>query len=288
MKRFDIPFATDDAHAFLPWVLGVMACLTALLLCLGITLGGWITDRHHSYTASFTVNIPAGIDDPHTVTKIEDALRAVPGITGISEISQSNLRDMLKPWLGGADVTANLPLPVVLTVAVNNAIAINYSELQTKLTQITPGIDIDAHERWIANFIHFSTALQWTLSILAALIVGSLALMIAFTSRAALKLHAKTVQLLHSIGAEDRYIVRQFQREGILLTLRGTAPGCFAAGLVYWLGGRYVTSLQSSILPAFAMTDRHLELLLLLPLACTIVAWTAARLSVTRQLQHVL
>ena len=44
-----------------------------------------------------------------------------------------------------------------------------------------------------------------------------------YVSRAALKLHSRTVSLLHSIGAEDHYITWQFQQEAFLLVLKGTA-----------------------------------------------------------------
>src|SRR6185295_7663534 len=150
------------------------------------------------------------------------------------------------------------------------------------------GVEVDAHERWIASFSDFSAAMQLLIAMLAAIIVGGMSLMIAFTSRASLKLHAKTVHLLHSIGAEDEYITRQFQHEALLLTLRGAVPGCIAAGFAYWIAGSYMASLPSSMLPSLAITVPHLGLLVLMPVLCGLVAWMAARLSVIKQLQRVL
>jgi cell division transport system permease protein len=289
MKNSDIPFATDDAHAFMPWVIGVMACLATLLLCLGLTVGSWIIDRHQAYASNFTVNIPStGEDAAPQIAKIQTILRPVAGVTRVEQVSDTHLRAMLKPWLGNGDTAALLPLPVVLDVAIANNAAIDYKDLQVKISAVAPGAEIDAHEVWIANFRSFSFAIQWVLTALAGLIVGALALMIAFTSRASLKLHAKTVQLLHSIGAEDGYIMRQFQREASRLTFYGTVPGCLAAGLAYALCGFYVARLESSILPSIAMTRLHVALLLLMPLVCGAVAWVAARLSVLKQLQKAL
>ncbi len=287
--RSDIPFSADDAHALLPWIIGVMACMATLLLCLGLTAGGWITDRHDSYTTRFTVTIPAGVDDLQVkLGKIEDALKKFPGVTGVAQVSESHLRGMLKPWLGNSDTMDGLPLPTVLDVTADGAAPIDYKTLQSKLAGIAAGTEVDAHERWVASFASFSAVTQYTIAVLAAFIVGALALMIAFTSRTALRLHARTVQLLHSIGAEDGYIARQFQREAFLLTLRGTAPGCFMAGLIYWAVGAYLDSLQAAMLPPLSVTGSHVLLLLLMPLACAGVAWLAARLSVLRQLQQAL
>jgi len=284
MTHSDIPFATDDAHAFLPWVIGIMACIATLLLCLGITVGSWIVDRHQSYTGSFTVNIPAsaGADSD----KIRDALQKTPGVTGVSPLPEAKLREMLTPWLGAGAASADLPLPIVMDVSVNDKTPMDYKDLQTRLTAIAPGTEVDAHERWIANFIAFSNGLQWLMACLAVLLIGGLALMIAFTSRASLKLHAKTVQLLHSIGAEDGYISQQFQREALLVTLRGALPGCIAAGLVYWGGGYFIASLKASMLPSLAMGVSHVMLLALMPLACGLVASVTARFSVLQLLQH--
>lgn len=287
MAHSDIPFAKDDAHTFLPWIICVMTCMAALLLCLGLTAGNWITDRNDAYTNRFTVNIPATEDASLAkAEKIKNVLQRFPGVTRVDPVSESHLRDLLRPWLGDSNAVAGLPLPTVFEVTADKTKPVDYQALQTTLDAIAAGTEIDAHERWVVTFARFSTNTQYAISILAALIIGALGLMIAFTSRTAFRLHGRTIQLLHSIGAEDGYIARQFQREAFLLTLRGTAPGCLIAGITYWLTGWYLASLRASMLPSLAMHGSHVMLLLLMPLICGGVAWTAARFSVIRQLQR--
>jgi cell division transport system permease protein len=288
MKKSDIPFNSDDAHAFLPWVIGIMVSMATLLLCLQLTVGSWIIDRSDSYANSFTVNVPATEDADNKTDKIRAALEKLPGVVSVTQVSDASLREMLGPWLGNGDSVAQLPLPAVLDVTLKKNAHIDFTDVESKLGDIVAGTEIDAHERWIAAFANFSATVQWLITSLALLIIGGLALMIASTSRAALKLHARTVQLLHSIGAEDGYITRQFQREAFLMTLRGTVPGCILAGAAYWAVGRYSASLETSMLPSLGMSWSHLLLLLTMPLACGIVAWVAARISVLKQLQRVL
>lgn len=287
MNKNDIPFSADDSHAFLPWVIGIMVGLAGLLLCLGLTVDGWIVDRHQSYEKRFTVNIPASVEDLDKKMKvITEVLQGTKGVNTVSQVSKDKLQDMLKPWVGRNSSLDNLPLPTVLDVTMDNATAVNLTELQTKLAIVASGVEIDSHEQWIANFSDFSATIGYLVIILATLIISSLSLTIAFTSRAALKLHARTIGLLHSIGAEDGYIARQFQRDACRLTLYGTVPGCIAAGLIYWATGFYMQSLGSSMLPSLAMNFSHLVLLLTLPLACAAIAWLTARFSVLQQLQH--
>lgn len=289
MVKFDIPFAKDDAHAFLPWVIGIMVCMATLLLCLGVTLGSWVIDRNDTYSNSFTINIPANTDDlPAKVARVKEAVLKVPGVTKVSVLSDHKLEELLKPWLGTSEFSGDLPLPAVIDVTADGKTEIQYKDVQDKLVTIAAGTEVDAHERWVDSFSHFSRAMQALITGLATLIMGGLALMIAFTSRASLKLHSRTVHLLHSIGAEDRYITRQFQHEAFWLTLRGTLPGCLIAGIGYWLSGMYIASLEATILPALTITGHHVLLLLMMPLLCGGVAWMSARFSVLKQLRHVL
>lgn len=289
LARTDIHFSADDAHAFLPWVVGIMACIATLMLCFGITVGGWIIDRGGSYANNFTVNIPSLIEElPQRTVRAMEVLEKTPGVLKVRQESEESMRELLKPWLGSHAAVDALPLPIVIEVTVADDAKIDTAALQKTLSQIAPGTELDTHEQWIANFMQFSSAVRSTMTLLASLVVFGLGLMVAFMCRASLKLHARTVGLLHSIGAEDAYITRQFQYEACLITLRGTLPGCMAAGVAYWVTGVYIASLQSTLLPAFAMKWPHAALLLIMPPACAAVAWLAARISVMKQLQKVL
>lgn len=289
LSRTDIHFSGDDAHAFLPWVVGIMACIATLMLCFGITVGGWIIDRGDSYANNFTVNIPTLIESlPEKTIKIMQTLEDTPGVIAVKQESEEELRELLEPWLGSPQAANALPLPIVIEVNVNEEAQINIDKLRKDIDAIAKGTEIDTHEQWIASFMQFSSAVRSTMSLLATLVIFGLGLMIAFMCRASLKLHSRTVNLLHSIGAQDSYITRQFQLEACMVTLLGTFPGCLLAGLAYWLTGAYMSSLESSLLPAFTMHWAHVALLLLMPLACATVAWIAARISVYKQLQRVL
>jgi len=289
-RKTDIYFAADDAHRFLPWLIGIMVFLACLLLCLGVSVGGWVIERGDTYANSFTVNIPAHTENIDEVTQATGkALKDIKGVASIRHVTTDELQEMLEPWLGTDSTTAaELPLPTVLEVNLRDdpRPELNYDRIQKQLQNIAPGIEVDAHEVWVAAFSNFSSAMQSLTIILAILIIGGMSIMISFTSRAALKLHSRTVQLLHSIGAEDRYVSRQFQLEALRLVLPGAVAGCVVAGIAYFLAGIYIDSLDTSIMPSLNITNGHYILLLLMPVACTLVAWFVARYSVIRQLER--
>lgn len=287
-RRTDIPFAADETQRFLPWLSGIMVGLAVFLLCIGLSLNHWAAGKHVSYSGSFTVNIPASGNNAERVVKITDMLRKNESVKTVSQISKKSLQDMLKPWMGDGPID-DLPIPTVLDVTLSDAAKkIDYAALEKSFSDIAPGTEIDAHERWVNSFAEFSSTLRRLTTGLAILVIAALGMTIAFTSRASLKLHNQAVHLLHSIGAEEGYIVRQFQQEAARILLPGAIAGCVISGLLYWAVSRYVASLQISLLPPMAITASHIWLLVLMPPLCIAAAWLVARVSISVQLRRIL
>jgi len=286
LRQPDIPFNTDDAHRFMPWLVAIMVGLAALLLSLGLSVNTWVIGRHGDYNGTFTVNIPADDNQAERVSKVRAALDKTPGVASVNEIDADKLKAMLAPWLGNSPMD-DLPLPTMLEITLEkSSTRMNYAGLQKGLSTLAPGIEVDAHERWASAFSQFSAAIRLVTAVLALLIIGGMGATVAFASRAALKLHSKTVHLLHTIGAEDDYIMRQFQQEAVRVAFPGAAAGCAAAAVFYYAMSRYVASLSLSIVPLFTMTSLHWLLFLLLPIVCAAAAWAVARISISMQLQR--
>ncbi len=290
--RVDIAFSSDDSHRFLPWLIGMMVALAALLLCFVVTINGWVIERHGDYTNNITVNIPV-IDSEHVpsdeaINKIIDTLQKSQGVAMVTRVEPEKLQKMLVPWLGETMASAELPLPIVLDVTLKNGVTVDVHKLQDALAQLIANTEVDTHEAWVTAFISFSTAIRTVITMFAVLIVVSIGLMIAFTSRASLRLHSKAVHLLHSVGAEDNYIARQFQQEACSLTMRGAGAGCIIAAIGFWGMGQYMQSLGNSSIPSLAMSQTHFILLIIVALSCGLVAWATARISVMKQLRQML
>lgn len=280
----DIAFASDDAHRFLPWLVAIMAALAALFLCMALSVSGWAQGRGAVTGGNvFTVSLPAEAKDK--AQEVRALLNAVPGVDGIVELGERKLAEMLAPWLGDLQTAANLPLPVVFDVTASSA-SVDFVALERALHSLVPHAEIDTQARWAAAFSSFSSAVRTAVSTLAFVVIIGMGLMVALASRASLKLHGRSVQLLHSIGAEDGYIARQFQREATMLALPGAAGGAAAAALLYWAAGLYVAALPASSLPSLTMGGNHLLLLIVMPFACAGLAWLVARISIMRQLRR--
>ncbi|MEZ5691753.1 MAG: FtsX-like permease family protein [Rickettsiales bacterium] len=289
--RTDIAFSSDDSHRFLPWLIGIMVCLACLLLCFVISINSWINNQHNDYSNSLTVNIPVKVGETipqEKIDEIAELLKKNPAINKVKRIEKDELQKMLVPWLGENMAQSELPLPIVLDVELYKNTDIDTEELQKNIDDIVEESEIDTKENWVKAFINFSSTIRLIMIIFASLIIVSIGLMISFTSRASLHLHNKAVRLLHSTGAEDKYITKQFQYEAFLLTMRGTIAGCFIIALVFWAIDYYITSLNNPAIPSLDMGTTHIKIIILFAISCGVVSLMSARISVMKQLKKML
>lgn len=267
-----------------------MSFLAALLLCVGLTVNQWVVARNQNVSAGFSVNIPSHLPDMNNVVRnIQTTLLKKPGIIDARLINEEELKILLKPWLGTNDSIEGLPLPIILNVKFRDeslASKMDYAALSSELNSLAPGVQIDAHEHWVNAFSQFTYNTHRFISLIAGIILMTMVAVIAFATRASLHMHQKIVNLLHAIGAEDNYIVRQFQQQSVALVLPGTMIGCSVAALIYWLLGLYLDSLSLAVMPSFTLSARHFQLLILMPFGAALAAWIVSAISARQYLKN--
>ena len=125
------------------------------------------------------------------------------------------------------------------------------------------------------------------LVILALIAIGTAA-SVAFATRAGLAAHREIVQLLHLMGAQDRFIARAFERHYFLAALAASAVGSlFAAATFIAASELDQFGLPAvSFLPPLALSLGELCWLLLVPATAAGIAWGTARLSVISALHQ--
>jgi cell division transport system permease protein len=284
----DFTFAKDDAHQFLPWHIGIMVALATLLLCLVLSLGQWVGSHQGDYADSVSVILPGTLDKLDDKTaQVKGLLAREKGVSAVEGVSESALRTMLTPWIGDGEALSDMQLPVVLDVKINPA-TFDADTLKAHLAEVSATIELDAHNDWAAVFASFVRILQGLAVFLALTVLGAMALMIVFSARASLHLHERTVNLLHGMGAEDRYIARQFQQEHFKIGLRAALIGVGIAVIAYLLLGLCVSAIDTPIIPQFVLAMPHYILIAIMPFACAFIALAATRYSVMSQLERVL
>ncbi|MGB1540470.1 MAG: cell division protein FtsX, partial [Rickettsiales bacterium] len=251
----DIPFAKDDANRFLPWIVAFMICLTGLMLAASLSLSDALERWNGAYLNSFTVQIPVhGDTPPIPAAEVVKMLEENSWVEEAREITPNEMRSLIEPWLGEGRELEHLPLPLLIEVRIRENYAVDTDALEKRLRTLAPGAEIDDYELWMTKFGEFSQVVQWIAFTLAACIIITTLGIVVLAAKTALRLHLQTVELLYTIGAQDHYIVQQFQRNAMWLVLKGALLGTLMASGLFWVLYRVTAAFESPLLPPMDFT----------------------------------
>ncbi len=287
----DIPFERDDAHRLLPTMIACLVGFAALLLAVAVCLTSALSSQSRDVAGVLQVEVPRNkADDKGAMETILAELKRTSGVEEVVVLGTAQMEALLKPWLGNNFSLADLPIPVILDVktGVNgNKSAVNMNALRSVMSKIDSGIRVEDRGPWVAHMVKAANLLQGLVMLVALLLIACVVGMIVLVAKTNLRLHFKTVSLLHMFGATDDYILRQFQRNGAWLAGRGAFVGVMFAALIFSTTVILSVQWHSPVLPVVKLTALHGAIFLLLPILTALVALVATRLTVQSMLQNI-
>ena len=88
-----------------------------------------------------------------------------------------------------------------------------------------PGASFDDHLAWLSGLMTMAHSLQ-ILSILVVILVGGVAILtVSFTTHSGMEIHRDVIDVLHMMGAQDKFIATKFVRYQAGLAIRGALWG---------------------------------------------------------------
>jgi cell division transport system permease protein len=271
-------------------VIAVMAFLAALALG-GVLIAERMAESWQAGLAGrLTVQIlPQGDAAPaQEVDAAVRILRDTPGIVYAAALSDADNLALVEPWLGRDAVIAVLPFPRLIDVQLAPGATPDLGRLQTRLKAAAPHALLDDHGRWIGRLKNTANSVVLAaLAILALIAIGTAAT-VAFATRAGLAAHHEIVQLLHLMGAQDRFIARAFEWHYFLAALIAAACGAAFATLVFVAAGSLdqVGLSSVSFLPPLGLPLQELSWFASIPAGAAAIAWATARISVIAALHE--
>jgi len=284
----DIPFARDDAHRLLPVMIACLTAFAALLLSVSLSINSTLDAQSRDAIGMLQVEVPRGKAEA-SLTSITNEIKRTPGVTEVAVLTNAQMEDLLKPWLGENFALADLPVPVLLdvrTVVEKGKTKVDVGALKRALAKIDNGIRVEDRGPWVAHVAKASALLQALVVVVALTLLACIIGMIVLVSKTNLRLHFKAVSLLHMFGATDEYILRQFQWNSAWLAGRGAAAGVIAAGIVFFTGVILSLRWESAVLPQIHFTFAHGVMFVLLPILTAMISLVATRLTVQSMLEH--
>lgn len=215
-------------------IMGYLACLTVgAVSVVADAAAAWQSDIAREVTIQ--IRPRDGVDLAAATERAVEIARAMPGVGTVHALTAEETRGLVEPWLGTGIDLESLPVPRLVSVEIVDAERADLARLATDLTAAVPGASVDDHTAWAARLAGLATtAVLGGLAILA-LVLAAMALSVVFATRAAIASNRQVIEVLHFVGAEDRFIAAEFGRHFLVVGLRGALAGAVAAATTFGL-----------------------------------------------------
>jgi len=265
-----------------PWVIAIMTFSIMVIAAAGLALANTAGVLTRAIEARYSVEIPGG---GARLDALLGAVESAPGVTGAEAVPQSEMRRTLERWLGPAAQSNDLPVPALVSFDVEQGT--DLGAIQRRVQALAPGARVRAHSEAVGPLLKSLRVLQWVAFGLVLLLSAAAAAAVVLAARGALDTHRFTIEVMHGIGATDLQVTHLFQRKIAIDAFVGSLAGAAAAALVLLLlsaGASFAGELTGGA--TLSRTD--LLILLLLPLALTVLATWVARTAVLAALRQAL
>lgn len=289
MAASDLDLDSDAAGRFLPWVVAVMVFLATMALVGTLAIEQATSHWRNSAEGRLTVQV-AAIEGEPMAPRIERTLalvRATPGVAAAAALDRAAVEALLAPWLGAENLTADLPLPNLIDVRLAAGAEFDVVALNARLAAV-PGARADDPRPWLDRVARLAAFLRGLGFAVVGLIAAATVAMVVFATRAGLAAHRDAVEVLHTIGASDNYIARQFQAHVFGLATVGALPGVAAALAVLYAIGAGALRLEAALAPTVAFGVAEWAAIAALPAATVALAMLTAHLTVLGHLRRMM
>jgi cell division transport system permease protein len=282
-----VPRASIAGRALVA-VVAIMTFLASITTGTVLLVSASAAEWQSEVASEITIQVRpvAGRDIERDAAAVTEAMRAQPGIVEVRPFTKDQSAKLLEPWLGSGLVLDDLPVPRVIVARVQPGTPLDLAALRTRVTQAAPTASVDDHRAWIERMRSMSGATVFAgIGILALVIIATI-ISVSFATRGAMAANRPIVEVLHFVGAGDRYIANRFLRHFLRLGLQGGVIGGgiamlgfgFSESIASWFSGTPVGDQFAALLGTFSLRPSgYLALAAQAVLIAAITAWASRR-----------
>ncbi|MCS6762600.1 MAG: ABC transporter permease [Candidatus Devosia symbiotica] len=222
----------------------LLLMITIMCFLSAVTLGGVVLMQKSAIAWSSDVGREVTIQiRPIEGEMMESNLRtavslaqATPGIAAARALTLQESKKLLEPWLGvGLDITA-IEIPRLVVVQLADPADADIAGLESNLAAIK-GASLNTHAAWRQQLNTMAGTIMLSGLLVLLLIGAATVLAIIFATRGAMATNREIVDVLHYIGASNKFIAGEFQERFLSIGLQGGLLGATAALLFFVLIG---------------------------------------------------
>ncbi|MGA7544847.1 MAG: ABC transporter permease [Methyloceanibacter sp.] len=213
-------------------IMSFLACLTAgAVYMVNQSAKAWVNDITSEITIELDPLNTADIEKK--VTLVSLFLAKQKGITHVRPLTAEDSAKLLEPWLGHSEALSALPIPRLIAVEIDRSNPPDIPLIQEALTQNFEGVTLDDHRRWQAEIRTLTrSAALGGLAVLALVAAATVAVIVSAT-RSAMASNREVIEVLHFVGANERFISQEFERHFLGLGVRAALVGAVAAAIAF-------------------------------------------------------
>jgi len=209
-------------------IMTFLACLTAgAALLVADASRVWRSDVLRDATIQVKASPAEDID--LLVAKAESIASKAKGVESVHAYSKAESERLLEPWLGDGLDLSLLPIPRLIIVRLKDQRPEDLAALRSALALGVPEASLDDHRIWAVRLGTMANAVVVVAAALFALMILAMGTAIGFATRGAMAGNREIVEVLHLVGASDKFIAGEFERHFRRLGLRGSLIGGLAA-----------------------------------------------------------
>src|SRR5262245_20442260 len=196
-----------------------LACLTAgAVYMMNQSASAWLRDIASEVTVQVEAKERSSIDK--LVADVSGYLSRQPGIASVPALSIADAAQLLEPWLGQTDALASLPVPRLIAIELDRHTPPDLNVVRTELGKQFKGVTLDDHRRWQQQIRTITRSFALGGLAILLLVGAATTAIIVSATKSAMASNREIVEVLHFVGATDRFIAREFERHFLRLGVR--------------------------------------------------------------------
>ncbi len=224
---------TSNSLTLVISIMCFLACLTAgAVYMMQQAASAWLND----IASEITVQIEPRdkVDTEQIVKGVTTFLSKQPGIRTVRPLSLDDSASLIEPWLGSSEGLKALPVPRLVAIEVDRGQPPDLVALRRDLTaQFPKGVVLDDHRHWQQQIRTVTRSLALGGFAILILVAAATIAIIVSAARSAMASNREIIEVLHFVGATDRFIAGEFERHFQRVGVRAGLVGALSAMLVF-------------------------------------------------------
>lgn len=209
-----------------------LACLTAgAVWMIKQSADAWLKDIASEVTVQVEPREKGDIEK--SVLEVVTYMERQKGIAAAKPLSLDDSASLLEPWLGSTEALKALPVPRLIAIEIDRADPPDLVEIGTALQRDFKGVSLDDHRRWQQQIRAVTGSFALGGIAIFFLVAAATTAVIVSATKSAMASNKDIVEVLHFVGATDKFIAREFEKHFLRLGIKAGIVGAVAAMVVF-------------------------------------------------------